>query len=470
MYSALPAIVSALFLGYGAYVVAVRGFNRVSTSFMLLCLTTFFWQATWSVLFQVNDAAVAHLLAKVGYLLILFLPTSLYQFLVEISERTHERRWVAMSYAVAIALAVLLLTSDWLIAGTSSYFWGYYPKAGWLHPLHVLQTAVVVTRGLYVTFRQFQVATPEQRRRLQICIASVLIYFLAAIDYLCNYGVEFYPPGILFITLSIGPLAIATNWHTLVSPLTVAATVAHEIRTPLASILMQAEMLARTLPDIRRGYELAVAHGLMPSALAPAASERVTDLPNRIQHQVVRSNKVIDMVLSSARWNHIDRSTFSRVNVAECLEHALQSYPFKQLERSRISVTITNDFHFLGSSTLLEFVLFNLIKNALYAIQVADKGGIMIEVATSGATGLMRFTDTGSGIPPDVLPRIFEDFYTTKKFGGVGIGLAFCRRVMDSFGGSMRCDSVAGQHTTFEMRFPLTAAEPSAIRPTSGKR
>jgi two-component system CAI-1 autoinducer sensor kinase/phosphatase CqsS len=46
MYSALPAIVSALFLGYGAYVVAVRGFNLVSTSFMLLCLTTFFWQAT----------------------------------------------------------------------------------------------------------------------------------------------------------------------------------------------------------------------------------------------------------------------------------------------------------------------------------------------------------------------------------------------------------------------------------------
>lgn len=467
MYSVLPAIVSALFLGYGAYMVAVRGFNRVSTSFLLLCLTTFFWQATWSILFQVHDAAVALVLAKAGYLLILFLPTSLYQFLVEISERTQERRWVGLSYAVAGAMAVLLPGSDWLVAGTYSYFWGYYPKAGWLHPLHVLQTVVVVGRGLYVTFRQFQIAPVEQRRRLQICITSVFIYLLAAVDYLCNYGVEFYPPGVVFIAISLGFIVIAATRYELMSPVAVAATVAHEIRTPLSSILMQAELLARTLPDIHRGYELAVAHGLMPSALAPATSERVADLPRRIQHQVARSNKVIDMVLSSARLDHIDHSTFSRVSAAECLEEALQSYPFRQLDRHRVSVLVTNNFQFHGSSTLLEFVLFNLIKNALYAIQAADKGGIMIDVATSDSTGLIRFTDTGSGIPPAVLPRIFDNFYTTKNSAGAGIGLAFCRRVMSSFGGTLSCDSVVGKYTTFEMRFPTLPAEPSATRPAS---
>lgn len=469
MYSVLPAIVSALFLGYGAYVVAVRGFNRVSTSFLLLCLTTFFWQATWSILFQVSDPAMAVILAKAGYLLILFLPTSLYQFLVEISDRTQERQWVASSYAVAVALAILLLSSDWLVAGTYSYFWGYYPKAGWLHPLHVLQTVLVVNRGLYVTFRQFQIAPAEQRRRLRICMASVLIYFLAAVDYLCNYGVEFYPPGVVFIAISLGFIVIAATRYELMSPMAVAATVAHEMRTPLSSILMQAEMLARTLPDIRRGYDLAVAHGLMPSVLAPATAERVADLPRRIQHQVTRSNKVIDMVLSSARLDHIDRSTFSLVSAAECLDDALQSYPFKQLDRNRVSVLVANNFQFQGSSTLMEFVLFNLIKNALYAIQVADKGGISIQVATSGAAGLIRFTDTGSGIPSAVLPRIFDNFYTTKKSAGAGIGLAFCKRVMDSFGGSMHCDSVAGQYTTFEMRFPLIPAEPSPTRPANAR-
>jgi len=467
MYSALPAIVSALFLGYGAYVVAVRGFNRVSTSFLLLCVTTFSWQAAWSILFQVDDPGVALVLAKAGYLLILFLPTSLYQFLVEISERTQERRWVWMSYAMAAALAVLLFNSDWLVAGTYRYFWGYYPKAGWLHPLHVLQTVLVVNRGLYVTFRQFQIATAEHRRCLQICMASVFIYFLAAVDYLCNYGVEFYPPGILFITLSIGPLAIATYRHSSMSLVTVAATVAHEIRTPLSSILMQAEMLARALPDIHRGYKLAVAHGLMPSALAPATSERVADLPRLIQHQVTRSNKVIDMVLSSARVDRIDRSTFSRVNAAKCVDDALQSYPFKQLDRNRLSVVVINNFHFQGSNTLLEFVLFNLIKNALYAIQAANKGGITIEVTTSGPTGVIRFTDTGSGIPPAVLPRIFDNFYTTKKSDGAGIGLAFCKRVMDAFGGTISCDSVVGHYTTFAMRLPCIPVEPTTTRPTS---
>lgn len=464
MYSVLPAIVSALFLGYGAYVVAARGFNRVSVSFLLLCLTTFSWQATWSVLFQVDDPAVALSLAKAGYLLILFLPTSLYQFLVEISERQQERRWVVVSYAMAAALALLLLNSDWIVAGTYSYFWGHYPKAGWLHPLHVLQTVLVVLRGLYVTFRQSQIATVEHRRRLRICMSSVLIYFLAAVDYLCNYGMEFYPPGVAFIAISLGFIVIATTRYELMSPMAVAATVAHEIRTPLSSILMQAEMLARTLPDIHRGYELAVAHGLMP-ALAPAMSERVAELPRRIQHQVLRSNKVIDMVLSSAKLDRIDRSTFSRVSAAECLDDALQSYPFQHLDRNRVSVLVIKNFQFMGSSVLLEFVLFNLIKNALYAIKAANKGGITIEVATSEATGLIRFTDTGSGIPSAVLPRIFDNFYTTKKSAGNGIGLAFCRRVMDSFGGTMSCDSVAGRYTTFEMRFPLAAAEPATAGP-----
>lgn len=62
MYSVLPAVVSALFLGYGLYVVAEKGFSRVSTSFFILCITTFFWQGLWAVLFQVRDPELARIL------------------------------------------------------------------------------------------------------------------------------------------------------------------------------------------------------------------------------------------------------------------------------------------------------------------------------------------------------------------------------------------------------------------------
>jgi signal transduction histidine kinase len=53
------------------------------------------------------------------------------------------------------------------------------------------------------------------------------------------------------------------------------------------------------------------------------------------------------------------------------------------------------------------------------------------------------------------LPKVFDPFFTTKKSGGSGIGLAFCHRVMTSFGGFIRCESVSGKFTTFTLEFPV---------------
>lgn len=112
MYSILPALVAALFLACGLYVAVDRGRSRVTDAFLLLCLTTAVWQGTWAVLFQTEDAAVASVLVRVGYLFILFLPTALYQFLAEIAEVRSERRWVGVSYGVAGLLALTLVTTD----------------------------------------------------------------------------------------------------------------------------------------------------------------------------------------------------------------------------------------------------------------------------------------------------------------------------------------------------------------------
>lgn len=467
MYSILPAIVSALFLAYGLYVVAEKGFTRVSTSFFILCITTVFWQATWAVLFQVGDPQWANVLVKSGYLLILFLPTSLYQFLTEISGRKGERRFVFTSYGLAAILAILDITTNWLVDGYYDYFFGYYPKAGPIHPLHVLQTVVVVTRGLYITFRQQQVAPPGQRRQLRLCITSVFIYFFAAVDYLCNYGVEFYPPGVVFIAISLGLIAVAVMKYDLMSPVVVAASVAHEMRTPLATIRLQAEALAQFLPELHKGYELAVANGLCESSFSPGAAQKIADLSQAIRHQVDRSNAVIDMMLASARMEQIDTSTFGRHRASACVAEALETYPFARGERERVSVHVVEDFEFHGSSPLLVFVLFNLLKNSLYALKVAGKGEITLTLAAGTPVHTLSFADTGTGIPATTLPKIFDTFFTTKNSAGAGIGLAFCRRVITSFGGRMRCESAEGQYTLFVMEFPaaLPTAEPRSTRP-----
>jgi signal transduction histidine kinase len=71
--------------------------------------------------------------------------------------------------------------------------------------------------------------------------------------------------------------------------------------------------------------------------------------------------------------------------------------------------------------------------------------------------------DTGSGITPEVLPRIFEEFFSLKSTGrGTGMGLPFCRRVMTELGGEITCGSVLGEYTRVELRFPLIPDRPES--------
>lgn len=448
MHSLLPAVVSLLFLCYGGYVLHSRGVSRISLTFFLLCSTTFCWQFTWAILFQMDDGRAALSLAKLGYLLILFLPTTLYHFIAELTAQRGEGRWVALSYAVAGLLGVLLLTSDWLVAGLYRYFFGFYPKAGPLHPLHLLQTALVVGRGLWLLYRRQRVAVSIERTRLRYCLVSLLIYFFASVDYLCNYGVQFYPPGVLFVATSLGLIAQAmVRYRLLADPLEVAATIAHEMRTPLATIRNQSRILSRCLPDLLAGYQRAVEQQLVTPTLSGAQLQYLQQLHQHIETEISRSNFIVDMMLASARSGALARTDFANHSIKKCVDEALASYPFESAMRDKVKVRGSEDFTFFGSDVLLVYVLYNLFKNALHAIKSAGRGEVEIMLADRQ----LMVMDTGPGIPDDILPHVFEPFYST---GGTGMGLAFCQKVITAFGGKIQCESKAGRYTCFLISLP----------------
>jgi signal transduction histidine kinase len=454
MHSLLPAVVSMLFLCYGAYVLHSRGVSRISLTFFLLCVTTFSWQCTWAILFQMRDAGEALLLAKLGYLLILFLPTTLYHFIAELTAQHGERRRVALSYGFASALGLLLLSSDWLISGVYHYYFGFYPQAGPLHPLHLAQTALVVGRGLWLLYRRQQLAVSTEKARLRYCLVSLLIYFFASVDYLCNYGVQFYPPGVLFVATSLGLIAQAMVRHNLLAdPLEVAATIAHEVRTPLATIRNQSRILSRCLPDLLAGYQRAVERQLIAPTLPAAQLQYLQQINQHIETEISRSNFIVDMMLASARAGSLNRSDFANHSIKKCVDEALASYPFESTMREKVKLRGTEDFTFFGSDVLLVYVLYNLFKNALHAIKSAGRGEV--EIWLSGRQLLV--TDTGPGIPDDVLPHVFEPFYST---GGTGMGLAFCQKVITAFGGDIQCESEKGKYTRFALSFPLRVNYP----------
>jgi signal transduction histidine kinase len=117
----------------------------------------------------------------------------------------------------------------------------------------------------------------------------------------------------------------------------------------------------------------------------------------------------------------------------------------------------------------LEQALLNLAVNARDAMP--DGGKLTMSVAhgrngAGEATGLIRVTDTGSGIPPEAQPHIFDPFYTTKDVGqGSGLGLAMVHGFVEQSGGTVRFETTVGQGTTFELAFPVVAR---AQKPVAG--
>ncbi|MES1924672.1 HAMP domain-containing sensor histidine kinase [Salinisphaera sp. T31B1] len=234
-------------------------------------------------------------------------------------------------------------------------------------------------------------------------------------------------------------------------------TIAHELRTPLLSIRSGARGLQTYLPALFEGYELARDKGLPVPPVRTAHLRQMHSVLERINGETEYTNVILDMLLINASRTTIDTSTFDVVRIGACVEGALARYPFhSDRERTLVSWEKGTDFAFHGSQLLMIHLLFNLLKNALYFLAQADRGDIRIwtERSPAGAHRL-HFRDTGPGIDPDVLPRIFERFYSAMPRGqGTGIGLAFARLVMESFGGDIRCHSALGRYTEFVLSFP----------------
>jgi hypothetical protein len=137
----------------------------------------------------------------------------------------------------------------------------------------------------------------------------------------------------------------------------------------------------------------------------------------------------------------------------------LEGYPYQQGNIDKIEFDDGGDFDFRGSDSLMIYALRNLLKNALYFIAKSGQGGIRIWLESGGEFNVVHFKDTGCGIAKEIMPNIFEPFFTTKPKGsGIGLGLWFCQRVIDSFDGEILCNSTVNEYTEFLIKLPPVRA------------
>ncbi|CAL7964075.1 Histidine kinase [Gammaproteobacteria bacterium] len=234
----------------------------------------------------------------------------------------------------------------------------------------------------------------------------------------------------------------------------IGASVAHELRTPIRSIISGVSGIEKFLPALLEGYDLARNANLLTKVIRPQQIELLHKVLANLKIEGAAANTIIDMLLMKIRGTITENVDVKILSIKECLCEALQRYAFQGSERDLIVCDTTNDFQFEGNQILVVHILFNLLKNALYYIASAHKGQIYIHFEKGKNENMLYFKDTGKGVPKEVLPRIFNRFYSRTE-GGVGIGLSFCKMAMEWMGGSITSQSIEGEYAEFVLHFSI---------------
>ncbi|EJG1029167.1 response regulator [Vibrio parahaemolyticus] len=226
------------------------------------------------------------------------------------------------------------------------------------------------------------------------------------------------------------------------------AGIAHEMRNPLSGLCTSIDVIQSVLPNKKAMGEK---DQYVMSGEDVTLLREVSEDAMNIIHS---GNETIDLLLTSIDENRVSRSSFKRYSAQSVVEKAIESFSYKRsTDRFAISFDARSEFDFLGSDTLLKYVMYNLFKNAFHH-RSSDEFHIHVSMQSNDTVNQIVVTDNGSGIAPDVLRHIFQDFYTTGKSGSYGLGLPFCKKVMRSFGGNIKCISQPGEWSQFTLTFP----------------
>ncbi|MBS0359660.1 MAG: PAS domain-containing sensor histidine kinase [Proteobacteria bacterium] len=231
----------------------------------------------------------------------------------------------------------------------------------------------------------------------------------------------------------------------------VAFTIAHEMRTPLYAIRRFGEGIQRYIDILLETYQMAKEHNLPVKNIPTRRVSFLKDFFGKIEVEIKTTFLMINMLLENVKQQQFDKSKFEICDAEKSVEIALSRYPLGESQKLVIHVNDEHNFQFMGEPELFVHVLFNLLKNALHYI--ANKGEIFIWFENKGAMSELHFKDTGEGIAKSVLPHIFDRFYS-RTYHGTGLGLSFCKRTVEAFGGKIICRSVEGEFTEFVISLP----------------
>jgi signal transduction histidine kinase len=216
------------------------------------------------------------------------------------------------------------------------------------------------------------------------------------------------------------------------------AAFAHDLRAPLNALVMNLELLRQTFRE---------------ESPDEPTRKRQLRYAEVLHEELSRLNRQLTLLLG-----HVAPATAEVTEVDLC-DLVADLVGLMEPQAKRQHVTLRTEFPdrqlvLTASPDRLKQAMLNIAINALEAMP--DGGDLFIGLAANNGHAEIRVRDTGPGIPPEVMERIYDMHFTTKS-GGTGVGLYVARSVVESSGGSIAVESRAGEGTSFHVRLPVAA-------------
>ncbi|MBL0141737.1 MAG: PAS domain-containing protein [Betaproteobacteria bacterium] len=221
----------------------------------------------------------------------------------------------------------------------------------------------------------------------------------------------------------------------LVSMGQLAAGVAHELNTPLGTILGYAQLLNE----------------------GKANEEKRAEYARIIHEETRRCARIIDNLLAYARRDVCQGET---CEINGLIREAVEAVANCQGRRfcATVEADVQGELVVRGGPGQLDIVLVNVMVNAVQAAATAEKPLVTVKSAAEGGFGVISITDNGPGIAPDAHGKLFDPFFTTKsESAGTGLGLAISHSIVTRIGGAIQCDPAYEGGARFVITLPLAA-------------
>jgi len=204
-YSLFPATGAVFSFLFGCFVLYSRPNDSKIRSFSAFCFSLFVWLFGYTIAYSVHDWNTAFIACKIACSGATFTAPAFYHFAIVYTNKKDEVWAIRWAYLLMVICVVFFLFTDLFIKGVYKYFWGYYSKAGVLHPFYLILFFSTFIRGFWLLFikNRDPLVVGAARRNIQYVFFAYVAALIGAIDYIPKYGIEFFPFGFIFEILFI---------------------------------------------------------------------------------------------------------------------------------------------------------------------------------------------------------------------------------------------------------------------------